>query len=54
MIVDPWGRVLAECADGDGIAVADIDPAEVSRVRRQLPSLAHRRSGLSVEQDARA
>jgi predicted amidohydrolase len=43
MIVDPWGRVLAECPDGDGIAVADIDPAEVIRVRQQLPSLEHRR-----------
>jgi len=44
MIVDPWGTVVAECLDGDGIAVADIDPAEVERVRRQLPSLQHRRS----------
>jgi predicted amidohydrolase len=43
MIVDPWGRVLAECADGDGIAVADIDPDEVAKVRRQLPCLEHRR-----------
>jgi predicted amidohydrolase len=43
MIVDPWGRIIAECPDGDGIAVADIDPAEVARVRQQLPSLEHRR-----------
>ena len=43
MIVDPWGRILAECSEGDGIAVADIDPAEVARVRQQLPSLEHRR-----------
>ncbi|MEZ5558890.1 MAG: carbon-nitrogen hydrolase family protein [Pseudomonadales bacterium] len=43
LIIDPWGRILAECADGDGFAVADIDPAEVARVRRELPSLDHRR-----------
>jgi predicted amidohydrolase len=43
MIIDPWGRILAECPDGDGIAVADIDPAEVVRVRSELPSLTHRR-----------
>ena len=43
MIVDPWGRIVAECPDGDGIAVADIDPAEVTRARQQLPSLEHRR-----------
>jgi len=44
MIVDPWGTVVAECPDGDGIAIADIDPAEVARVRAQLPSLQHRRN----------
>ncbi len=43
MIIDPWGRIVAECPDGDGIAVADIDPGEVARVRQQLPSLEHRR-----------
>ena len=43
MIIDPWGRIVAECREGDGIAVADIDPDEVTRVRQQLPSLEHRR-----------
>jgi deaminated glutathione amidase len=43
MIVDPWGRIVAECAAGDGIAVADIDPTAVTRVRSELPSLRHRR-----------
>jgi predicted amidohydrolase len=42
VIIDPWGAVIAELEDGDGIAVADIDPAEVARVRRELPSLTHR------------
>ena len=44
VIVDPWGTVVAECADGDGIAVADIDPSQVNKVRTELPSLDHRRS----------
>ncbi len=44
LIIDPWGVVIGECPAGDGIAVADIDPAEVDRVRGQLPSLQHRRS----------
>lgn len=43
LIIDPWGRTLAELPDGDGVVVAQIDPAEVQRVRRQLPSLEHRR-----------
>ncbi len=43
LIVDPWGTVLAECPDGEGIAVAEIDPARTTRIRATLPSLAHRR-----------
>lgn len=44
LIVDPWGEVVAELDSGDGIVVADIDPGRVASVRRQLPSLAHRRA----------
>ena len=42
LIIDPWGQIIAEQADGDGVIIADIDPAEVRRVRRELPSLDHR------------
>ena len=44
VIIDPWGQVLAELPDGDGFIVADIDPEETARVRRELPSLEHRRN----------
>lgn len=43
MIVDPWGRVLAQVPDGEGFACADLDLAEQRRVREALPALAHRR-----------
>jgi deaminated glutathione amidase len=43
LIVDPWGEVVAELDDGDGLVLADIDPDRVASVRRQLPSLSHRR-----------
>ncbi len=43
LICDPWGVVVAEHGEGTGIAVATIDPAVVTRVRAQVPSLAHRR-----------
>jgi deaminated glutathione amidase len=43
LIVDPWGEVVAELDDGDGMVLADIDPDRVASVRRQLPSLTHRR-----------
>jgi predicted amidohydrolase len=43
LIVDPWGTVLAECPDGEGVAVAELDFLAQDRVRGQLPCLAHRK-----------
>jgi deaminated glutathione amidase len=43
MIVDPWGAVIARASDGEGVAMAEIDPKVVERVRTELPSLSHRR-----------
>ena len=43
MIVDPWGRVLAEVAEGEGFAAADLDRAVQDSLRTSLPSLQHRR-----------
>ncbi|GAB4258104.1 MAG: carbon-nitrogen hydrolase family protein [Thermoleophilia bacterium] len=42
MIVDPWGIVLAQVGDGNGVAVADLDLGRLERVRRSLPALANR------------
>jgi len=41
LIVDPWGRIVAELGDEPGICYAEIDPAEVLRVRSMLPALTH-------------
>ncbi len=43
LIADPWGTVLAECGDGEGVAVATVDDAVVDRVRKAIPCLTHRR-----------
>lgn len=43
MIVDPWGEVLAQLPEGEGVVCAEIDPARLAQVRQQLPALAHRR-----------
>ncbi len=43
MIVDPWGTVLNQRADGDGIVTADIDSAVVARLRREFPALDNRK-----------
>ncbi len=43
MIVDPWGIVLARVADGEGVALAELDFARLARLRRELPALSHAR-----------
>ena len=43
MIVDPWGRVLAEGGTEPGVVTAFIDPAEVAIARGRVPSLQHGR-----------
>jgi predicted amidohydrolase len=43
LIADPWGCVIAECGEGDGVAIADLDTEVVFEARRRLPSLQHRR-----------
>jgi deaminated glutathione amidase len=42
-IVDPWGHMLAEVGDREGVAVAELDFAYQDRLRRELPALEHRR-----------
>jgi nitrilase len=42
MIIDPWGTVLAVLASGPGVVTAEIDHAEIARVRQSLPALTHR------------
>ncbi|TMG72903.1 MAG: carbon-nitrogen hydrolase family protein, partial [Betaproteobacteria bacterium] len=42
MVVDPWGRIVAERAAGPGVVMADIDPAVQAKLRKSLPALTHR------------
>ena len=46
MIVEPWGAVVAQVADGEGAAVAELDFERQERLRRELPALSHARLGL--------
>ena len=43
MVVGPWGEVLACREEGEGLVLAEIDPARLAEVRQQLPALDHRR-----------
>ncbi|MDA0366520.1 MAG: carbon-nitrogen hydrolase family protein [Chloroflexi bacterium] len=43
MIIDPWGAILAQCGEGEGLAVAEVDLDYLRDVRRRLPVFDHRR-----------
>lgn len=43
LVVDPWGRILAEGDTAPGVIMADIDPAEITAARAKVPSLQHGR-----------
>ena len=43
LVIDPWGRVLAEGGIDPGIVFAEVDPAEVAAARSRIPSLQHGR-----------
>ena len=42
MVIDPWGRVIAQQRVGAGMIIADIDLAMLSKTRQRFPSLEHR------------
>ncbi len=43
MVVNPWGEVLARLAHGVGYVMADCDHARLQDLRKNLPSIHHRR-----------
>ena len=43
LVVDPWGEVVLDMGEGNGIATALVDPARVAEVRGRVPALNHRR-----------
>ncbi len=49
LIVDPWGRILAEGGTEPGVVMAEIDISEVAKARARIPSLEHGRRFEIVE-----
>lgn len=43
LICDPWGRLLAEQAEGNAVVAAEIDPELPARLRKEFPALSNRR-----------
>jgi len=43
LIIDPWGRVLADGGEEPGIISAEIDSEQIAEARTKIPSLSHDR-----------
>ena len=41
LVVDPWGAVIAERAEGEGLVMAEIDLDLVDETRQRMPCLQH-------------
>jgi predicted amidohydrolase len=49
LVVDPWGKIIAEGSTEPGVIFAEVDPAEVAAARSRVPSLSHGRRFELVE-----
>ncbi len=52
LIIDPWGKILAEGGTEPGVVLAEIDMAAVGEARGRIPSLTHDRSFTFEQQTA--
>lgn len=43
LIIDPWGQVLADAGTAPGVIFADVDLAELTKLRQQMPIRQHNR-----------
>lgn len=43
MIVDPWGKILAECDDTPGFCHAELDLQYLAEIRKAIPMQSHKR-----------
>ncbi|KAF0692541.1 Aste57867_16353 [Aphanomyces stellatus] len=42
ILIDPWGNIVSELREGEGVVVGEIDVDFLHKVRDQLPALTHR------------
>ncbi|MGN7613161.1 carbon-nitrogen hydrolase family protein [Magnetococcales bacterium HHB-1] len=42
MIIEPWGSVIAQVPDGEGVTVAELDQSRITACRKRIPALNHR------------
>jgi len=46
MVVDPWGTVVSQCSEGQGLCLAEVDLDYLNSVRTNMPVWQHRRPDL--------
>ena len=49
LVIDPWGRIVLDMGDEEGVGFAEIDPDILPDVRARVPVLQHRRPIPAVE-----
>ena len=42
LIIDPWGRILADAGTAPGTVFAEINPEHIQDIRKKLPAIHHR------------
>jgi nitrilase len=43
MVIDPWGEVIGQLPEGEGVVCGEIDTDFLAQVRQSLPALKHRK-----------
>ena len=43
LVVDPWGEVLLDMGEGEGLGFCDLDLEKISEVRSRVPAVANRK-----------
>lgn len=43
LVIDPWGDVIAQASDGEGLVISELDRSRLVRLRSSFPALSHRR-----------
>ncbi len=50
MIIDPWGQIISQQEDGQGVIIADLFVDKIAKARLAIPALEHDR-GYKINQD---
>ena len=44
MVVDPWGDIIAQCSDKEGLTLCELDLSYLDKVRSNMNCLHHMRT----------